>query len=177
MAVQVLSGRDVILFFRERALHATEDAAKLRFQTEHSIAKEKETESTQTKDGIVNSISDGENTADITSLAYKDDTQTLTTWETLEDCFDRNALMEMWQVDITGVTAEAPEVKATYFQGYFTSFEQSNPADGNVELSYSFAINGKGVKGTDTLTEAQLAAVQSLMYEYETIAATGDTEA
>lgn len=177
MAVQVLSGRDVILFFRERALHATEDASKLRFQTEHSISKEKENESTLTKDGIVNSISDGENTADITSLAYKDDAVTLSTWETLEDCFDRNALMEMWQVDITDVTAENPEVKPTYFQGYFTSFEQSNPADGNVELSYSFAINGKGVKGTDTLTPEQLAAVQSMMYEYETIAATGDTVA
>lgn len=177
MAVEVLSGRDVILFFRERALHATEDAAKLRFQTEHSISESKETESTLTKDGIINSISDGENTADITSLAYRDDQATLTTWKKLKDMFKRNALVEMWQVDITGVTAEAPEVEATYFQGYFTSFEQSNPADGNVELSYSYAINGNGVEGTDVLTEAQIAAVQSLIYEYETMAATGDVEA
>lgn len=177
MAVQVLSGRDVILFFRERALHETEDASKLRFQTEHSISQEKDNESTLTKDGIINSISDGENTADITSLAYRDDQATLTTWKQLKDMFNRNALVEMWQVDITDVTPESPEVEATYYQGYFTSFEQSNPADGNVELSYSYAINGNGVDGTDTLTEEQITAVQSLLYEYESMQATGDVEA
>ena len=33
MAVEVLNGRNVLLFFRERANHQTEDADKLRFQT------------------------------------------------------------------------------------------------------------------------------------------------
>lgn len=177
MAVEVINGRNVLLFFRERANHATEDGSKLRFQTEHSISKEKETESTITKDGNINSITDGENTADITSLAYVDDEAIITTWETLEDMFDRNALVEMWQVDITNATPENPNVRPTYFQGYFTSFELSAPADGQVELSYSYAINGNGVKGDDVLSEAQLQAVTASIYEYETIAATGDQPA
>lgn len=167
MAVQVLSGRNVLLFFREESKKQTQDASKLRFQTEHSISKEKEIESTITKDGNINTISDGENTADITSLAYTDDKQTMTTWETLQDCFDRNVLMEMWQVDITNVTSQSPTVKPTYFQGYFSSFELSAPADGQVELSYSFAINGNGVKGTDTLTAGQIGAVETAIYEYQ----------
>ncbi len=49
----VISGKDMLLFFRKRADHATVDASKLRFQTEHSISMEKESESTQTKDGNV----------------------------------------------------------------------------------------------------------------------------
>ena len=61
----------------------------------------------------------------------------------------------------------------TYYQGYFTSFEKSFPSEGNVELSMSYAINGKGVKGTDTLTAEQLASIESAAYEYETIAKTG----
>lgn len=172
MAVEVLNGRNVILFFRERAKHATEDASKLRFQTEHSISKEKESESTSTKDGVIQTISDGENSADITSLAYVDDEATITTWEALEDMYDRNALVEMWQADITRATTDNPDVKPTYFQGYFSAFELGAPSDGQVELNYTFAINGNGVKGTDTLSAEQLQAVQSAVYEYEQMAKT-----
>lgn len=172
--VEVLNGKNVILFFREFAKRETESAAKLRFQTEHSISKSKENESTTTKDGVINSISDGENTADITSLAYSDDTQTLTTWQRLEDMFDKNALVEMWQVDITGVTSDNLTVKPTYFQGYFTDFELSAPADGQVELSYTFAINGNGVSGDDVLTSDQLNSVQATVYEYQKMAKTSE---
>jgi hypothetical protein len=49
----------------------------------------------------------------------------------------------------------------------------SYPGEGNVELSMSYAINGKGVKGTDTLTAEQLASIESAAYEYQTIAKTG----
>lgn len=166
---ELLMGKNLVLFFREEAKKATEDGAKLRFQTEHSISKEKETESIPTKDGVINTIGDGENTAEVTSLAYIDDKETITTWRTLEDMFDRNALVEMWEVDITNPEAETFD--AVYYQGYFTSFELSAPADGQVELNYSFAINGKGVKGKDTLTEAQLASVKAAMYEYTKIQA------
>lgn len=172
--VEVLNGKNVILFFREFAKRETESAAKLRFQTEHSISKSKENESTTTKDGVINSISDGENTADITSLAYSDDTQTLTTWQRLEEMFDKNALVEMWQVDISGVTSDNLQVKPTYFQGYFTDFELSAPADGQVELSYTFAINGNGVGGDDVLTSEQLNSVQATVYEYQKMAKTSE---
>ena len=170
---QLISGRNLILFFREYAERANEDGAKLRFQTEHSISFEKESEATLTKDGVINTIADGENTVDTTSLAYVDDEGTIETWKTLRNMFRRNALVELWEVDITNATADNLEVDPTYYQGYLTSFEISAPADGQVELSYSFAINGNGVEGTDTLTAEQLEAVQSTLYEYKTIQATG----
>lgn len=170
---ELISGRNLILFFREYANRATEDGSKLRFQTEHTMSFEKESEATLTKDGVINTIADGENTADITSLAYVDDEGTIETWKTLRDMFRRNALVELWEIDITGAESESLDVEPTYYQGYFTSFEISAPADGQVELSYSFAINGNGVEGTDTLTAEQLLAVQSSLYEYQSITATG----
>ena len=170
---ELIMGKNLILFFREYALRATQDGAKLRFQTEHSMSFEKETEATSTKDGIINTISDGENTVDITSLAYVDDTETTETWKELRDMFKRNALVEIWEVDITNATADTLAVEPLYIQGYFTSFEISAPADGQVELSYSFAVNGNGVTGEDTLTAEQLTAVQSTLYEYQSIQATG----
>ena len=168
---ELLSGKDVILFFRKRADHATEDGAKLKFQSEHSVSKSKNNEATVTKDGTVNSISDGENTLDLTSFAYTEDTATVPMWKELEAWYDDNELTEIWEVNIASLKTERYDV--TYYQGYFTSFEMSYPGEGNVELSMSYAINGKGVKGTDTLTAEQLASIESAAYEYQTIAKTG----
>ena len=168
----VISGKDMLLFFRKRADYKTADASKLRFQTEHSISMEKESESTQTKDGNVVTVSDGENTADISSLAYLEDNTTIETWKTLKKNFQNNDLMEMWQVDINS-GANGKTLDVDYFQGYFTSFELSSAADGNVELSYTFAINGNGAEGTDSLTAEQLAEVRTAQYDYQTLKASG----
>lgn len=65
-------------------------------------------------------------------------------------------------------------ISATYQEGYFTSFEMSAPADGKVEISYSFAVNGKPVKGTETLTEEQMKIVKATQYEYKKIAKSGE---
>lgn len=167
---ELIKGENYVLFFREYAKRATEDAAKLRFQTEHSLSFEKESEATKTKDGMINTITDGENSGDITSLAYANDDDTIETWKTLRDMFKRNALVEMWEVDFTGATKDQLKVEPTYYQGYFNSFEISAPADDKVELSFGFAINGNGVTGEDTLTASQLAAVKSGLYEYHKLA-------
>lgn len=168
---ELISGKDLVLFFRRRADHATEDGAKLRFQTEHSFSFGKETETIITKDGPINVISDGENTADITSLAYKEETAPIETWKNIRTWFKNNDLVEIWQVDVSSLSTGTYSVE--YFQGYVTSFEISAPAEGRVELSMSYAINGNGAEGTDTLTAEQLAAIESTAYEYETIAKTG----
>lgn len=170
MASTLLSGKDLILFFRKYADKATTDGSKLKFQTEHSISKEKENEAVNTKDGIIQTITDGENTADITSLAYVDDNGTQEVWRVLEEWFDDGELVEVWEVDITTAT-ETGEYKATYYQGYFTSFEKSAPSDGQVELSINYAINGKGARGTDQLTPEQVGEINNTLYEYETIKA------
>ena len=162
----------MLLFFRKRADHATADASKLRFQTEHSISMEKESESTQTKDGIYVTVSDGENSADISSLAYREDDETIEVWKELKGYFQDNEEMEMWQVDINS-GLNGTDLDADYYRGFFTAFELSAAADGNVELSYTFAINGNGAEGTDSLTPEQLAEVRNAQYDYETLKATG----
>lgn len=168
----VISGKDMLLFFRKRADHATADASKLRFQTEHSISMEKESESTKTKDGNIVRVSDGENSADISSLAYREDGETIEVWKELKRYYQAEELMEMWQVDI-GSGLDGADLDADYFQGYFTAFEMSAASDGNVELSYTFAINGNGAEGTDSLTAEQLAEVRNAQYDYQTLKATG----
>lgn len=168
MVARLLSGKDLILFFRKYADREQSEGAKLKFQTEHSISKEKESEAINTKDGIIQTISSGENSADITSLAYVEDNGTLEVWKELEEWFDDEELVEVWEVDITTAT-ETGEYTARYYQGYFNSFEKSAPSDGQVELSIAYGINGNGITGTDTLTEGQVGAINNALYEYETI--------
>lgn len=161
-------GERLLLFFREHNQKDTEDGSKLKFQTEHSISKEKETESIWTKDGVRNTISDGSNTASISAYAYRDDDGTLGVLGELEELFDDNKLVEIWEVDLD--SEDSGTYNATYFQGYFTSFERT-AGDSAVEVSIEYAIDGKGVKGSDLLTEEQIGAINALQYEYQSIKA------
>lgn len=169
-----INGKDLLVFFRRFADKATVDARRNRFQTEHTVSAEKETNSTTTKDGNLNSIADGESTAEFTSIAYREDGQeVIELWKEMRKWFRDNELVEFWQVDL-GSKHGADLYDVDYYQGHFTSFELSAPADDLVELSFEFAIDARGVEDhEDTLTTEQLQAIQSGMYDYETLAATG----
>lgn len=172
----LINGKDLIVFFRRFEDRATQDAGKVRFQTEHTLNTEKETESTITKDGNVNTITDGESSGEFTSLAYREeDPKTINMWRELRKWYKANDLVEVWQVDL-GSKDKSGKYDVEYYQGYFSNFEISAPADDKVELSYEMAINGNGIEAKDTLTETQLAAVEAAMYDYHTLAAEGTDE-
>lgn len=166
---ELLSGRSALVFFREEKNHATEDGTRYRFQTEVSMSEEKENESTPTTDGVVNSISDGENTIELSSVAYTDDEETTSQWRELRGLFRKNTKMEVWIIYNTG----EEEQDADYAQGYFTSFEMSAAADGQIELSASFAIDGTPKEGTERLTAEQLGLMDA-GYEYRSVKANGE---
>lgn len=172
-----INGKDLLAFFRRFADKATVDARRNRFQTEHTVSAEKETNSTTTKDGNLNSIADGESTAEFTSIAYREEgAGVIALWKEMRKWFRNNELVEFWQVDLGSKrNVDGKDIfDVDYYQGHFTSFELSAPADDLVELSFEFAIDGKGIEDhTDTLTADQLAAIESGMYDYETLAATG----
>lgn len=165
---KTIHGMDLVLFFRKLADKATEDGARLRFQTEHSISEGKETESNPTKDGQVVNVTDGEGSIDFTSYAYTEDTGTIAMWETLYEWFKNREMTEIWEVNTENVTSEG-NYNPTYYVGYFTDYEKSAPADGIVELNFTFTLEGSGVKGEDTLTEEQLATLGSKAREYESL--------
>ena len=74
---ELVLGKDYVVFFRRLKDQAKQDAGKVRFQVELTINPEKEIESTKTKDGVVNSISDGETSGELKSLAYRDASDTV----------------------------------------------------------------------------------------------------
>lgn len=165
---KTLHGMDLILFFRLLANKATEDGSRLRFQSEHTITEEKESESTPTKDGQIVNVTDGENSIDFTSYAYVEDDNTQAMWKELHGWFQANEKIEVWEVD-TKNKLEDGSYNTTYYVGYVTSFEKSAPSDGNVELSFTITLEGAGIDGTDVLTPEQEATVGALAREYESL--------
>ena len=175
MAFEVMDGKDLLTFFRLLKDKKTADASRIRFMTEQTLSMEKETDSQTTVDGIVSSVADGENTIEFSSLAYRDtDAETIEMWKELRNWYLNNETVEVWNVDIKSGKkndGQKTEYLVDYFQGKFTSFELKAAADGKVELSYSYTIDGKGhFDKKDSLTTEQEAAVAAANYAYNTLA-------
>lgn len=179
MTFEVMDGKDLLTFFRLLKEKDTVDASRIRFMTEQTLSMEKETDSQATVDGIVSSVADGENTIEFSALAYRDtDSQTIEMWKELRNWYLNNETVEVWNVDIKSGkknTSQKTEYLVDYFQGKFTSFELKAAADGKVELSYSFTIDGKGhFDKKDVLTPGQEAAVAAANYAYHKLAKEGE---
>ena len=176
MPIEVINGKDYLTFFRLLKDRTKKDAARIRFMTEQTLSMEKETDSQTTVDGVVNSIADGENTFEFSSLAYRDtDATTIEMWKEIRNWFLEGETVEIWNVDIKSGKLNSETSKTEhlvdYFQGKLTSFEMSSPADGKIELSYSYSIDGKGIfDHKDVLTEDQANAVKGALYAYHTLA-------
>lgn len=179
MTFEVMDGKDLLAFFRLFKDRETVNASRIRFMTEQTLSMEKETDSQTTVDGIVSSVADGENTIDFSALAYRDtDAETIEMWKELRNWYLDNETVEVWNVDIKSgkenSVSHKTEYLVDYFQGKFTSFELKASADGKVELSYSFTIDGKGhFDKKDSLTPEQEAAVAAANYAYHTLAKEG----
>ena len=175
MTFEVMDGKDLLTFFRLLKNKKTADASRIRFMPEQTLSMEKETDSQTTVDGIVSSVADAENTIEFSSLAYRDtDAETIEMWKELRNWYLNNETVEVWNVDIKSGKkngSEKTEYLVDYFQGKFTSFELKASADGKVELSYSYTIDGKGhFDKKDTLTTEQEQAVAAANYAYQKLA-------
>ena len=173
---EIINGKDYLSFFRRYADRTKNDAAAIRFMTEVTVKLEKETDSTSTVDGNVSSVSDGDNTLDVKSIAYRTkDTEVIEMWKQMREWFLNEEVVEIWNVDIKSGKENSDthktEYLVDYFQAKFTEFEMKSAADGKVELSYSYAIDGRGIwNHKDALSEDQELAVKAAQYAYHTLA-------
>lgn len=173
---EIINGKDYLSFFRRYADRTKKDAAAIRFMTEVSVKLEKETDSTSTVDGKVSSVSDGDNTLDVKSIAYRtEDPEVIEMWKQMREWFLNEEVVEVWNVDIKSGhlndSTSRTEYFVDYFQGKFTEFEMTSAADGKTELSYSYAIDGRGIwNHKDVLSAEQELAVKAAQYAYHTLA-------
>lgn len=171
----IKQGKKSILFLRRLADAKTVNGEKLAFQVEHTIDYGVEIESFNTKDGNVPSATDGETTISVTSYAYNEDGSGRELWKKLRDYALAHDEVEIWDVDVdTGGPGEDYEIR--YFQGLLGSFSEPKTSEGAIELSFDITVKGYGVDGEETLEQSELDAIESTLYEYQSIKALGEDE-
>ncbi|MBL1225367.1 phage major tail protein, TP901-1 family [Enterococcus sp. BWR-S5] len=156
--MEALQGIDVILLYRLLS-KATEEAAwKMAFQTEHENGRSRDTDEVTTKDGNVQNLKPVAYDFSATSIVARGDSHV----DEMEDALLDGEVIEIWEINRSekGTGENAEKYKATYFQAYVSEFTPTAAAEGQVELSLSFAVNGVGQKGFATLTDEQAEVVQ-----------------
>jgi TP901-1 family phage major tail protein len=137
---------------RPYAERGNEYGGRLFFQTSHEKSSTRESESTITKDGNIQSLSEIVVEYSLTTLMAQNDRVR----DLIEIAYLEGGLIELWDINKTepreGTEDRFP---ATYFQGYITEWSETAGAEDSVELSLSIAINGSGVRDFATLTPEQ----------------------
>ena len=160
-------GKNLVLLWRLLENETTDAGTLMMFQTEHSVEKSSDLDSTVTKTGTIQSTSVMEEEIPFTSLVADDDPVI----EWLHEAIDEGKLLEQWEIDIS---KEADEGKypAKYRQGYLTELSTTANAEDDVEVEGTFKTSMKAQKGEATFTMEQLDAVQ---YQFkDTLVATGE---
>ena len=148
---EVVHGKQIVYLFRPHKNIATEDGTTIAFTTENERTKSSDSDSTQTKDGAIVAVSDPEVEITATALLAVGDEKI----DELEEALDNHDLMDIWEANLAEAATGTNKFKGRYFQGYVSELDISSNADDNAEVSLTFAINGKGVKGDVTVTTEQ----------------------
>lgn len=147
-----LKGIDVVWKYRLASEETKKDAWIVRYTTENSLSKSKDSDSQPTKDGSIVTPGTVETTASVTSY-FKIGDETI---EKLEDALDNSERMQVWRINTKAVDS-SDMCKATYYEGYLTSFEETSNAEDLAEYSMEFALEGSGAKGVVTFDASEIA--------------------
>ena len=154
---EATQGKQVILLVRRLDEAKTKAAAKPLFQIEHTISYERSLDTTQTKDGAVNSDGGLEVTLSLTGLASKDDEN-----EYMKKAVKDGAIMEFWSVDLSqkGTEGNVGKYKAEYMRGKVASWEVPYNVEDLVEISTEASIDGVPQEGYATVESSIIEKAQ-----------------
>lgn len=154
---EATQGKQVILLVRRLDEAKTKAAAKPLFQIEHTISYERSLDTTQTKDGAVNSDGGLEVTLSLTGLASKDDEN-----EYMKKAVKDGAIMEFWSVDLSqkGTSGNEGKYKAEYMRGKVASWEVPYNVEDLVEISTEASIDGVPQEGYATVESSIIEKAQ-----------------
>ena len=157
-------GSDIVYLLRVKK-DATIDAGTiLAYTTSNNRSLSSGVGTTQTKDGPVATPGTVEETLSVTSYFKKADPMIANLEKALKD----GEIMEIWEADLSQPTT-GNKYKGTYWEGRISSWGLSSPADGLVEVSTEYVLEGGGKTGDVTVTDEQRAQA----YEFRDTLATG----
>lgn len=147
-----VAGNRIVYLYRVLSKAATSAATQIAFTTENSTTYSADADSTVTKDGVIRAAADPEVEISVTSILTKG----ATIISDLKKAMINKEIVEVWEANLDEPASSGEnKFKGTYYQGYLTEFEQTSEAEGNVEVSLTFGINGSGADGDVTVTKEQ----------------------
>lgn len=149
--MEAVKGSRLVYLYRIYENRASEAGELISFVTENSRSVSKDADTTATKDGAIRTPGSSEVTINSTSVLPKGDTKI----KAFENAMHNGQLIECWEANLDEAGTGSNKFKGRYFQGYFTSFEATSNADGNVEIDLEYGANGVGVEGDVTVTADQ----------------------
>lgn len=153
-AAEAVKGSKLVYLYRVLEDAAKEAGTVFAYVTENTLTESKDTETTVTKDGPINTPGESEIELESTSLLAVGDTM----YAKMRKAMRENKVIEIWEANLAE-PADTGEnkFKGTYYQGYLTEFEKASSAEDYVEVSTTFKINGVGAEGDVTVTTEQQA--------------------
>ena len=168
-----VKGKKMVYLFRVYDNRATDNGTLLAFVTQNSRSTSVDSDTTDTKDGKIRTPGSPEITINSTSILPVGDAMI----GKLDAAMLDNKIVECWEANLEEAGSGTNKYKGMYYQGYITSLEVSSPADGNVEITIEYGVNGKGASGDVTVTDAQQEIAQLVFADTTATGATGATGA
>lgn len=148
--MSAVTGKNLIYMYRLNSESATVDGVRIAFTTENEMSISSDADATATKDGSVRGASVAE--LELTATSLMDATDPMI--PKLKSAILNGSLLDVWEVNLDKPKT-GNKFEGTYYQAYITEFTTSSPADGNVEVSMTFGINGSGATGDVTVPTSQ----------------------
>lgn len=147
-------GKNRILMFRQWSKRGEAGATKLALQTKHEWKYEAKSDSTDTKDGTINSPATPAVTLDIEAISSLDDVNTM-----LKDSVVNQEKLEVWDINLAD-KKEDGKFGATYAQGYMTSWDVPSEVGKLDELKTAMNIDQIPQDGEATISAEQAKEIQ-----------------
>lgn len=151
MFAETVHGKKIAFMYRMLADAATSAAVHIAFTTENSVSMSRDADVVATKDGAVRTPGEVETEISTTALLAVGDTMIAK----LKAALVSGEKVEIWRINLEEAGTGANKFKATYYQGYVTEFEETSNAEDHVECALTFGVEGAGVDGEATVSEAQ----------------------
>lgn len=147
-------GKDKILMFRLFKERNTKNATKLALQTKHTWKYDSKSDSSDTKDGAINSPATPVATLEIEAISSLDEVNKF-----LKNAVLNSEKLEVWEINLAD-KQEDGKYGATYAQGYLQSWEVPAEVGKLVELKTEMNIDQIPQDGVATVTVEQENEIQ-----------------
>lgn len=156
--LETVQGSDIVYMYRLLEKASSQAAKGLAFTTENEESMSADSDTTETKDGLVAKAGSVSIEVTASSILSKGDTLI----DDLTSALKNRKKVELWKINMKEPQAEGDgnKYKATYYHAYLTEKTETSASDDLAQLELTFQVEGKGADGYATVTAEQKALIE-----------------